>query len=43
MKFQCTENVTVHNKSFYRTVHFNRVTSECLESEENEKLGFNVK
>jgi polyphosphate kinase 2 (PPK2 family) len=38
MKLQCTENVTVHNKSRYRAVHFNRVTGECLQSQENEKL-----
>jgi hypothetical protein len=43
MKLQCTENVTVHNKSRYRAGHFNRVTGERLQPEENEKLRFNVK
>lgn len=43
MKLQRTENVTVYNKSRSRAVHFKRVTGECLQSEENEELRFNVK
>jgi hypothetical protein len=43
MKPQCTEYVTVHNKLRYRAVHFNCVIGECLQSDENEKLRFNVK